>query len=75
MIELAEAHATVWKDCIPKLLFVISSVMKNNDFEDKTRESAVEVIVTMAEYRSPLLRKHAKDMKEHFFPALAFMMT
>ena len=75
MIDLTEAHANVWIDCIPKLIFVTSSVMSNNDFENKTRESAVEVVITMAEHRSPLLRKHVNDMKEHFFPALAYMMT
>jgi hypothetical protein len=37
---------------------VISEVMKNRDFEDETRSSAMEIIATLAESMATLLRKH-----------------
>ena len=64
MITLSESHANVWKDSIPKLIYVVSSVVKNNDFDDKTRENAMELMITIAEHRAPLLRKYKNEMKE-----------
>ena len=49
--------------------------MKNRDFEDETRSSALEIVVTLSESLATLLRKNPADLKEKFVPALAFMMT
>lgn len=49
MIELTQLHAEIWQDAIPKLLFVVSEVMKNKEFEDSTRQSALEIINTHSE--------------------------
>lgn len=37
MIELTQLHGEVWSSCMAKLIFVISQVMKNREFEDNTR--------------------------------------
>ena len=37
MIELTHSHGDIWADCMPKLIFIISQVMTNKDFEDATR--------------------------------------
>lgn len=37
MIELTSTHGDIWGDSIPKLIFVISEVIKNKQFEDGTR--------------------------------------
>ena len=60
---------------MPKLIYVVSQVMRNREFENATRQSALEIISTLAEGMAAMLRKSGDDLKEHFFPALAFMMT
>jgi hypothetical protein len=49
--------------------------MKNREFEDATRSSAIEIVTTLSENMAAILRKHQNELKEHFFPALAYMMT
>jgi hypothetical protein len=49
--------------------------MRNRDFENSTRQSALEIVNTLAENMAPLLRKNQQVMQEHLFPAYAFMMT
>jgi importin-5 len=54
---------------------VVSEVIKNRQFEDSTRQSALEIITTLAENMPPALRKHQEELKTSLFPALAYMMT
>ena len=75
MIELTQLHGDVWADCLSKLIFVVTQIMKNREFEDATRQSALELVNTIAENMSATLRKHQSDLNEHLFPAIAFMMT
>jgi hypothetical protein len=75
MIELTQLHGEIWSSSIPKLIFVISQIMKNRDFEDATRQSALEVVNTLSENMASTLRKHQTDLNEHLFPAIALMMT
>jgi len=57
MIELTATHGDIWADSISKVIFVISEVMKNRSFEDATRQSALEIISTIAENMGAMLRK------------------
>lgn len=75
MIELTQLHGEIWTSCIPKLIFVTSQVMKNRDFEDATRQSALEILNTLSETNASSLRKHQTDLNDHLFPAIAYMMT
>ena len=75
MIELTQSHGDVWGDCMPKLIGVVSDVMRETGLESATRQSALEIITTLAEGMAGILRKHAEALRTHFFPALAFMMT
>lgn len=49
--------------------------MKNREFEDATRQSALEILNTISENNVSSLRKHQSDLNDHLFPAIAFMMT
>ena len=49
--------------------------MRDSNFDDVTRQSALEIITTVAEKRAAILRKHVNDLKDNFFTALALMMT
>lgn len=75
MIELTATHGDIWGDSIPRLVFVISEVIKNTQFDDATRTAALEIISTLAENMAGILRREAGSLKDHFFPALAQMMT
>jgi len=75
MTELTETHGEIWVDCVPKLIYVTSEIMKNKDFEEATRQAALEIIGTLAENMAAILRKSQEELKTHIFPAIALMMT
>lgn len=49
--------------------------MKNDEFEDNTRQSAMEVITTLSETTRKQVKDNIDPMKEHYFHALALLMT
>ena len=75
LIELTQSYSEIWTSCIGKLLFVCSEIMRNEDFEDSSRLSALEIITTMAEQSPKMIRDQQTQLKQVFFPALALMMT
>ncbi|CDW84107.1 importin beta- [Stylonychia lemnae] len=75
MIELTQSHGEIWTKVAEKLLFVISQIIQNKSFDDSIRQSALEIISTLAEDIPTLLRKHQNELKTHFFPALAHMLA
>jgi hypothetical protein len=75
MIELTQTHGDLWEGQTSQLINVVSQIMKNRDFDDETRSSALEIVVTLSESMATLLRKNPADLKAQFVPALAFMMT
>ena len=75
LIELTNLFGEIWNQCGEKLIFVCSEVMKNKNFEDGTRESALEIIGSVAEAHPKLLKENVEKMKEQFFPSLCVMMT
>ena len=58
-----------------KLIFVVSEIMKNREFEDATRQSALEIVNTLAENMAAILRRNESDLETKLFPALAYMMS
>ena len=65
----------MWTNCIEKLIFIVSEVMKNKDFEIATRQSALEIIGSLAESYPVLLKKVPEKLKTEFLPALCVMLT
>jgi len=49
--------------------------MKNKDFEDATRQSALEIIQTMAEENPKMLKSLQGKVQSELFPAIAIMLT
>ncbi len=60
---------------MPKLIFVVSQIIQNKSFEDSTRQSAIEIISSLAEAIPQLLRKMQGDLKTHLFPSLMHMLA
>lgn len=75
LIELTQSFGEIWNASSEKLLYVCSQVMSNNDFEDKPRESALEIITTIAEENPKTLKDQLASLKTHVFPAICLMLT
>ena len=75
LIELTSTFGEIWNDSTEKLIFVCSEVMKNTDFEDGPRQSALEIITSLSEVHAKALKDQAENLKTRFFPALLIMMT
>lgn len=75
LIELSNIFGEIWMPCGEKLIFVCAEVMKNREFEDSTRESALEIMISVAESHPKLLKEYREQVKTQFFPALCVMMT
>ena len=75
LIELTNSFGEIWSQSSDKLIFVSSEVMKNRAFEDGTRESALELVVSVAEQHPRLLKDNVEGVKTQFMPALCVMMT
>ena len=75
LIELTQSNAEIWNKCIGKLVYVCSEIMKNQSFEQSPRQSALEIISTLAEASPKILRDQITHLQKEFFPALATMMT
>ncbi len=54
---------------------MVSQVIQNKNFENETRQSALEIISTLAEDQGALVRKHAADLKQNLMPAIAHMLS
>ena len=37
MIELTQLHGDIWTDSLSKLIYVVTQIMRNREFEDATR--------------------------------------
>lgn len=75
LIDLTSSFADIWSGSKEQLLFVCSEIMKNKDFEDATRQSALEIIQTLADENPKMLKGMAAKIQSDFFPALAMMLT
>lgn len=56
LIELTQMYSDIWQGCVIKLVYVCSEIMKNKNFEQATRQSAIEIISTLAEANPKMLR-------------------
>ncbi|TNV74745.1 hypothetical protein FGO68_gene4951 [Halteria grandinella] len=75
LIELSQNHGEIWSQVTQKLLYVVSQIVQNKSFEEGTRQSALEIIGTIAESTPQLLRKHTEELKTNLFPALIHMLA
>jgi hypothetical protein len=57
MIDLTQTHGEIWAKVIAKLIFVVSQIMQNKDFDNPVRQSALEIISTLTEEMPTMLRK------------------
>lgn len=75
LIDLTSSYADIWNSSKDQLMFVCTEIMKNKDFEDSTRQSALEIIQTLAEENPKMFKSMSDKIKSEFFPAIAIMLT
>jgi hypothetical protein len=75
LIELTQNYPEIWGNDAQKLIFVCSDVMKTANFELATRQTALEIVSTLAEGNPTLVRQQKDNLKDNFLPALFLMMT
>jgi len=49
--------------------------MKTASFDNATRQTALELVSTLAEQSAKMLRAQQDTLKQHFFPAIFIMLT
>ncbi|KAL2911866.1 importin subunit beta-3 [Polyrhizophydium stewartii] len=58
LIDLAESHHELFRSSIPQLLEFMIATMRNADLEDNTRQTCLELLLTLAEVAPRVMRKH-----------------
>ncbi|KAG0205651.1 hypothetical protein BGX28_002767 [Mortierella sp. GBA30] len=74
MIELAERSPRLFRHVTVTILPFMLGIVKNKDLEDATRQSALELLLTLAECAPNLIRK-VPDFTSAIVPVLMEMMT
>lgn len=75
LIDLTASYADIWSSSKDQLMFVCTEIMKNKDFEDSTRQSALEIIQSLAEENPKMFKSMSGKIQSEFFPAIAVMLT
>ncbi|KAJ3373733.1 hypothetical protein HDU84_000973, partial [Entophlyctis sp. JEL0112] len=57
LIELAEADPRLFRTHMPNLIEFVATVMRNDNLDSSTRQTAVELLVALAEARPGMIRK------------------
>ncbi|KAJ3022606.1 UNVERIFIED_CONTAM: hypothetical protein HDU68_009027, partial [Siphonaria sp. JEL0065] len=57
LIELAEADPKLFRIHLPHLIEFVSTVMQNEELDSPTRQTAVELLIALAESRPGMIRK------------------
>ncbi|CAI2376389.1 unnamed protein product [Moneuplotes crassus] len=73
-IDMADFHPDLFKEYGTTLVDVVSQIMLNTDFEDGTRSSAKEILLSLANKAPGVVRK-LDNLKTDFYPALFKMIT
>lgn len=74
LIDMADFHPDLFKQYGSTLVSVISQIMLNKEFEDGTRSSSKEIILSLAD-KAPAVVRKIKEIKTEFYPALFQMIT
>ncbi|KAF9103746.1 hypothetical protein BGX27_010397 [Mortierella sp. AM989] len=75
MIELAEHSPRLFRHVLITLVPFMLSIIKNKHLEDQTRQSALELLLTLAECSPNMIRKSAPDFASTLVPVALEMMT
>ncbi|KAI8917831.1 hypothetical protein PhCBS80983_g00962 [Powellomyces hirtus] len=60
LIELGDAHPKALRNVVPQLIQFTTELMKNEELEMSTRQTALEMMMTLAEAAPAMMRKHTQ---------------
>ncbi|KAF9194751.1 hypothetical protein BGZ49_003131 [Haplosporangium sp. Z 27] len=75
LIELAEHSPRLYRHVLITLVPFMLSIIKNKHLEDQTRQSALELLLTLAECSPNMIRKSAPDFTSALVPVALELMT
>eukprot|EP00842_Homolaphlyctis_polyrhiza_P004970 jgi/Hompol1/5474/HPOL_001964-RA len=58
LIDLAEAHPKLFKSVLPQVVQFMTLAMNNTEIENSTRQSCLELLLTLAEFDHAMMRRH-----------------
>ncbi|KAI9499421.1 hypothetical protein BDB00DRAFT_796249 [Zychaea mexicana] len=74
LIELADSAPRLYKPVLPNLLTVMVSISKDKTFEDRTRQTALELLLTLSE-ASPAMVRKVPNFASEVIPVAMEMVT
>ena len=74
LAELSKTHPHFWQEDCPRLVKMVSEVIKAKSFEDGTRSQAAEIVLTLSKEVPATLRKVA-EVKSEFVPAIVQLVS
>lgn len=74
LIELADSAPLLFKPVLPNLLSVMVNIAKDKTFEDRTRQTALELLLTLAEAKTSMVRKQ-ENFASDIIPVAMEMLT
>ncbi|KAL1918162.1 uncharacterized protein VTP21DRAFT_3428 [Calcarisporiella thermophila] len=74
VIDLAENLPRLFRPVLSELIPFMVNIMKEKSFEDRTRQTALELLVSLAEANPAMMRK-AADFCQQIVPVALEMMT
>lgn len=74
LIELADASPKLFRPVLPNVLTVMVSVAKDKSFDDRTRQTALELLLTISEAAPPMVRK-LPNFASEIIPVAIEMIT
>ena len=74
LITLTQTQPDIWMKNISQVVVVCSEIAANQAFENSTRTSAIDIVLTVCNENPGKMRKVA-EMKAAFFPVLMNMLT
>lgn len=74
MIELGDSAPKLFRPVLPNVLTVMVSISKDKSFEDRTRQTALELLLTLSEAAPPMIRK-LPNFAQEVIPVAMEMIT
>ena len=74
LIELGDSAPKLFRPVLPNVLTVMVSIAKDKSFDDRTRQTALELLLTLSEAAPPMIRK-LPNFAQEIIPVAMEMIT
>lgn len=74
LIELADSSPKLFRPLLTEVLSVMVTIAKDKSFDDRTRQTALELLLTLSEAAPPMIRK-LPNFAQEIIPVAMEMIT